>query len=303
MPLQVPRSWMRNGWTIWHLIGAVAMAAVGFMLTFTAWKDIIHIAIKDPEASHIFLVPVISVWLFWVRRERLRFCYPTGTFIGPIFIAVGWLLSSVGYYNAVQAFWHFGAVMVVAGAVFTVIGKDILIRFFPAFLVLIFLVPVPGSVRQSVAIPLQGILAQITKVIFDIFGIEIERAGNLLTINGVEVAIAEACNGMRMIFALVMVSYAFAFGTPLRWFVRLLILVASPISALLCNIIRMVPTVWLYGFSGTDILGYDAGAIADQFHDYAGWGMLIIAFLFLMGIIKILQWALIPVTPYMLAYD
>ena len=37
---------------------------------------------------------------------------------------------------------------------------------------------------------------------------------------------AEACNGMRMVFALVLVSYAFAYSMPLRNTVRILVLIA-----------------------------------------------------------------------------
>jgi exosortase/archaeosortase family protein len=107
------------------------------------------------------------------------------------------------------------------------------------------------------------------------------------------VAIAEACNGLRMVFALFLVSAAFAFGTPLRTFVRVILILASPISALFCNVVRLVPTVWLYGSDPE---------FASTFHDVSGWLMLPLAFLVLMGIIRALRWALLPVYRYTLAY-
>ena len=75
---------------------------------------------------------------------------------------------------------------------------------------------------------------------------------------------------------------------------RVLILAASPLSAIVCNVIRMVPTIWFFGH---------IKSIAEPFHNIAGWIMLGIAFLLLMGIIRLLKWALIPVSPYMLAMD
>ena len=57
----------------------------------------------------------------------------------------------------------------------------------------------------------------------------------------------------------------------------------------------MVPTVWLFGHSSL--------RFAEAFHNIAGWVMLGIAFLLLMAIIRLLKWALIPVSPYMLAMD
>jgi exosortase len=162
-----------------------------------------------------------------------------------------------------------------------------------ALLVLAFLVPVPGTIRQSVAVPLQTATASVTQAIFEIAGMPIERSGNLLTINHVDVAVAEACNGMRMVFALVLVSYAFAFSLPLRQSVRIVVLAASPLAAILCNVIRLVPTIWLYG--------YGPSSVASQFHDLAGWLMLPVAFGLLLGIVRVLRWALLPVGRFNLA--
>ena len=301
--MMAARFWTRNGWSVYHAVGAAVLAAVGFALTHAAWADIFTTAWQDEEASHIFLVPIIAAWLFWVRRERLRHCVPTNEWIGPLLIAVGWAASLYGYYNAVQALWQGGSVLVVLGCVLSVLGLDVLRRFLPAFAVLAFLVPVPGSIRQEVALPLQQWLAQFTQDFFYVMGMDIERAGAALSINGVPVAIAEACNGLRMVFALVLVSYAFAFATPLRNYVRFLILLLSPLSALVFNIIRIIPTVMLYGWSNEQVFGVSGKLVAETFHDVAGWIMLVLAFLALMSIIRVLRWALIPVTPYTLASD
>jgi exosortase len=235
----------------------------------------------------------VAAYLVWVRRVRFRFCTPTGTMIGPVLAAAGWGISAYGFYHNVQAFWHAGAVLAVVGCLLSVVGKNVLFRFFPAFAVLIFLVPVPGMVRQEIALPLQSWTAQIGQSLLEILGIETARSGNLLSVNGIPVAIAEACNGLRMVFALILVSYAFSFGLPLRNSVRFLVLLASPLAAIGCNVIRIVPTVWLYG--------YQSKQVADAFHDYSGWVMLPIAFAILYGIIRLLKWAMIPVTRYTLA--
>jgi exosortase len=142
---------------------------------------------------------------------------------------------------------------------------------------------------------MQTATAQCTQTFFDIVGQPIQRNGNQLIIKGTVVNVAEACNGMRMVFTLILVSYAFAFGEPLRGYVRFLILAASPLSAIGCNVIRMIPTIWLFGNASKEV--------AEWFHNFAGWAMLGIAFLLLMGIIRLLKWALIPVSPYMLAMD
>ena len=87
-------------------------------------------------------------------------------------------------------------------------------KFWPAFLVLVFLVPVPGFLRQELALPMQTITAQATQSVAELFGMNVERWGNTLAVNGTQIAVAEACNGMRMVFTLILVSFTFAFITP-----------------------------------------------------------------------------------------
>ena len=280
-------------WTLWHLVAAIAMAVMAVAVTLPAWADIYRIAVKDEEHSHIFLVPVVAAWMVWVRRLRFRHCKPIGTGIGVVIAAIGWAISSWGYYHLNQSFWHGGSVLVLIGCVLAVLGKHVLFRFFPAVAVLVFLVPVPGMIRQSIAIPLQTWTAQISEVVLEMLNVPVERSVNLLTVNGREVNIVEACNGLRMVFALVLVSYAFSFGLPLRNWVRFLVLLVSPIAAIFCNVVRIIPTILLIGYYSTDLSG--------RFHDYSGWLMLPISFVILLGIIKLLRWAMIPVMRYTLA--
>lgn len=291
----IPAWLSRQGWTIWHPVVAVVLLAAGAWLTRDAWADILLIAVNDPEASHILLVPVVAAWIVWVRRGRLRRCPPYGNWIGPLVAAVGAAMYLVGFNGDIESFWHAGAVILAIGCLVTAFGKHILFRFAPAFIVLAFVVPVPGFVRQGISIPLQAWGAAATHAILETLGFASERSGNLVRIGGMDVAVAEACNGMRMVFGLFLVVYAFAFGMPLRNSVRVLILLASPLAALICNVIRLVPTVLAY-------TAMEKGS-ADQFHDISGWVMLPIAFVMLLGVIKALRWALVPVGRFNLAYQ
>lgn len=223
----------------------------------------------------------------------MRHCKPSGRLIGPFVVAIGWFFSSLGFYRGIQSFWHGGAVLVVVGCMLSVLGKGVIFRFFPAFLLLVFLVPAPGRLRLAIASPLQNWTASITQHLLEACGVvNTEVNGNALTINGHAVLVAEACNGLRMVFALIMVGFAFCFAMPLRNYIRAIILLLSPLAAIFCNVIRMIPTIWMYGYMPEQ---------AKQFHIYAGWAMLPLAFGMLYGLIRTLQWAMIPVNEYTLA--
>lgn len=280
-------------WTAWHALAAAVMAALGVAATFPAWADMYLISRNDEEYSHIFLVPLVALWMVFVRRLRFRYCRTTGNALGLVAVGLGWAISSYGFYHGRQSLWHGGAVLVVVGCVLTVLGKQLLFRFFPAVAVLVFLIPVPGMIRQQIAIPLQTWTAQISQVVLEVIGVPVERSVNQLTVNGVPVNIIEACNGLRMVWPLILMSYLFSFGLPLRNSVRFLVLAASPLAAIFCNVVRILPTIWLYS--------YHTRKVADLFHDYSGYLMLPIAFLILLVLIKLLRWAMVPVMRYSLA--
>lgn len=276
-------------------LALVALPVLGIIVTLDAWRDILHIALRDEESSQVFLVPLVAGWLVWVRRRRLAHARLHGSWAGCLILLAGAIFYCIGDRFLIQSFWHGGAVIVLIGCVITVLGKDLVSQFLPAIIAMMFVVPVPGRLRQRIAIPMETTTAAVTQHVYETLGLSIERSGNTLSLNGHEVDIVEACNGLRMVVALTMVSYAFAWGTPLRWYVRLIVLALSPVSAVICNVIRLVPTVYLYG--------YHPGEFAYRFHDLSGWVMLFISFFMLMGVIRVLRWALVPVNHYVLAYD
>ncbi len=285
----------RRSWRFVDGMLMAGLAALAVGASWTIWRDIFNYAVSDAEQSHVLLAPIIAVWLVWVRRERLRRTRPQWTLAGPALIAFGVASSLYGFANSHLALEHFGAVTMFIGAMLTIAGIQTARAFLPAIVALFFLIPVPGMIRQQVAIPLQNITAMITHAGLDLVGFPVSREGNILVINGRDVAVAEACNGMRMVSALVLVSYAFVFSTPMRQGVRLTILLASPIVALLCNVIRLVPVVLFYG--------YASDTTADFFHDISGWIVLIIALGILWLFLSLLRWIEIPVAPYAVAQE
>jgi exosortase len=276
-------------------LALLSLMTLSIIVTLDAWRDILHIAMRDEESSQVFLVPLVAAWLVWVRRRRVAHAHLHGTWAGCLIILAGAILYCVGDLLLIQSFWHGGAVIILIGCVVTIMGRDLLRQFLPAIVAILFVVPVPGRVRQRIAIPMETTTAAVTQHVYETLGLSIERSGNTLTLNGHEVDIVEACNGLRMVVALTLVSYAFAWGTPLRWYVRLIVLALSPVSAIICNVVRLVPTVYLYG--------YHPGEFAGRFHDLSGWVMLFVSFFMLMGVIRLLRWALVPVNHYVLAYD
>ena len=277
----IQRSEQQFPWTARQLVLAAMVVAAAVLAMGSSWGDWARISASEEEYSQDFLViPFIAIILF-VDRARFKGIKGETSWVGPLIVGCGWGMAWYGYNYAHQSLWHAGAVLVALGAGVTVLGHGVLLRFFAVFMMLAFMVPLSNRTRLQIAEPLQRAMAVIVASVLQFFGEPVGRQGNLLTVNGQQVAIAEACNGLRMVFTLILVCWLFAFVTPLKSWVRWMIILLSPLTALVCNVLRLIPTLVLYGHAKKET--------ADRFHDMAGWAMLPVAFFLLMLLIHTIE--------------
>ena len=248
---------------------------------------------RDQEQTYILLVPFVAAWLLWLRRSRFRYLRFRPSLVGPAAVILGSLMSWWGFKSGTQIAWHAGAGLVLVGIVLSMTGLEPLRQFASVFFALALVLPVPGVLRQAVALPLQTMATTVTHSVLELCGVTAMRLGNVLVINGQEIAVGEACNGLRMVFAFTLVVYAFAFSVPLKLHTRAMLLALSPVAALVCNVIRLVPTSLFYG--------YGTAVGAEWFHALTGWLMLPVALVILLRLLRLLKWLELPVTQFRLA--
>jgi exosortase len=285
-----------------RLLAAVLLCTLGIYVCWDAWDEIFSYAWGNEEYAHIFVVPFVAALLIYQRRLRFRHFRISGTLVGPLLAVAGLAVMLAGYDARRQAMFHSGAVLTAIGCVVSVLGKNAIFRFLPAVLVLAFLVPVPGGWRLNIALALQQWTTQIAHVLLATMGFANEVAGNTISLNGRPVQIAEACNGMRSVFTLLLLAFAFAFGLPLRNSVRVGLLVVSPLVALTCNVVRTIPTILMYAYAPGWFDDPAKGTwYAEQFHNGAGWAMYVVAILLWLSIVSLMRWAMLPIQRFTLA--
>lgn len=283
----------RRAWQTRDYAQLALLLCVGAWLNRQPLGDIFNIGLRDDEQTHIFLAPIVAGWLLWLRRSRLRYVMVQPSYLGLLVAAFGWLLSWWGFETGTQIAWHGGALVSLIGIVLSMTGMAPVHLFAPVFAVLVFVLPIPGEIRHRIAYPLQELATTVTHSMLEFIGVNAIKSGNVIIINGEQVAVGEACNGMRMVFALTLVVFAFAFGTPLKPATRAILLLASPLIAMICNVIRLVPTSLIFG--------YGSNEAAQRFHELAGWIMLPVALLMLAGLLRTIRWLEFPVTQLRLA--
>ena len=282
----------KEGWRAEHLWLAAIFVLGAITLTYPAWADMYRIAWMDDDCFHAALVLPAFAWLAWVRRGRMRLCRPVGHWLGVPLLLGGWYVGSAGFHHPWQPLWHLGALLMAIGALVLAVGWEIPREFTAAFGVLAFLIPPPTLARQTVAIPFEIKTAHATQWLCSVLGLSLQRDQAVLTAHGHQVVISQASNGMGMVFATVLVCYVFAFISPLRGYARFILLAFSLFVAAVGNIIRMVPTMWMYD--------HHPGRWADAFDNLTACAMLVLGFLALLGALRILRWMKMPVTHFRL---
>jgi exosortase len=112
-------------------------------------------------------------------------------------------------------------------------------------------------------------------------GYEVTQEGNIIHIGQASVAVAEACNGLRMVTAFFVISGLVVLLVRRAWWEKLVILASSLPIALLCNTTRLAITALVF----TVISGEQWEKI---FHDFGGYAMMPLALAAVVGELWIL---------------
>ena len=104
----------------------------------------------------------------------------------------------------------------VIGRVLAIMGLEFARQFAPVLIALLFIIPTPGIVRMALGEPMQALATNLTMGVLDGIGVNAVKQGLVIQVGNppIDVAIGEACNGMRMVFALGLVVFGFVFSAP-----------------------------------------------------------------------------------------
>jgi exosortase len=137
-------------------------------------------------------------------------------------------------------------------------------------LFLCLMLPWPNRVQAAVALPLQRWATSSAVFCLELIGYEVTQEGNIINIGNASVAVAEACNGLRMITAFFVIGAWVVLLVKRTWWEKLVVLISCLPIALLCNTIRLAITAIAF----TVISGDRWEQI---FHDFGGYAMMPLA--------------------------
>jgi exosortase len=218
----------------WVFAGFVFASGVVFWKT---WAALIAYSLQNESASHILLIPAITLFLLFSERRHI-FPQSGGPGIAPglamVLAAVGlfWFATrlSNGGNNRLSLEALALVFLWIGGFVSSYGVKALRAAIFP-LLFLLLMVPWPGAILDPVIRWLQEGSTDITYAIFKALGVPVFRQGFVLTVPGVAIEVATECSGIRSSMALLITCLLAAyFYLRTGWKMLLFVLLVLPLS-------------------------------------------------------------------------
>lgn len=255
-------------------------------LVWAYWTTLVEVSQRwssDEAYSHGWLVPLFALALLWLRREKAPDWPWQPTWWGGLILAAGIGLRLYGTYFGY--IWHdqISLVVCVAGVVLMFGGWPMWNWAWPAVLFLTFMIPLPYRLSVRMAGELQQLATFASAFLLQTLGVPALAEGkNRILLSESEMAIVEACSGLRMLVVFFALSTAVALMIRRPLWERMLVVASAIPIALAVNILRITATGVLHETVGAEI--------ADKlFHDFAGWLMMPVALGFLWVELKTLN--------------
>ncbi|MDT8301030.1 MAG: exosortase [Sedimentisphaerales bacterium] len=250
---------------------AGVMILIAFFWCYKAGlADLWNLWHRSDEYSSGLLVPFLAVYILWSRRMSIAQCQIRPAVWGILAFIVAQSVRVFGLFRLYSSAERLSIVLTIAALVLLLFGWQLLRKVFTVLLFLCLMLPWPNRIQTAITVPLQQWATSSAVFCLEMVGYDVIREGNVIDIGGVKVAVAEACNGLRMITAFFIISGLVVLLVKRAWWEKLVVLISSLPIALLCNTIRLAITAIFF-----TIL---KGEYWEQlFHDFGGYAMMPLA--------------------------
>ena len=223
-----------------HLILLAASWAALLAIFHRDVADLAGIYWNSTTYGHcLFVLPVVG-WLVWQRKDDLAKLTPMAWWPGLALVGAGGFGWLIGDAAAVGLFRHAGLVLMLQGAVVTLLGPQVARgMLFPLFY-LSFLVPFGDFLEK----PLQDLTVAMIMPLLHAFGVPATVDGVLIYTPSGVFEVAEACSGPKFVIAMVAYGALVANVCYVSWRRRAAFLAMAFVVPMITNGLRAWGTIY-----------------------------------------------------------
>ena len=242
-----------------------------FIPTFKWWYGM---WMKDESYySHGFLVPLISGFIVWLKRDILKRITIKPAVHGFTLLFAALIVTSVASWVDTASIRGLMFPAVIAGLCLAILGRKMTKELSFPISYLYFMCVLPGFALTMLSFRIQMLSTIGATMLLRILTFDAYREGAMIMMPNTEVLVGAPCSGFRLLISLFAFSTLFVYlkEGPL-WGKGLIVAMTLPLSLVL-NALR-IAMIAIVG----ELLGKDA---MHSFHNFSGYIILILAFVIL----------------------
>jgi exosortase D (VPLPA-CTERM-specific) len=245
----------------WGLL-AVACLLIGFI-----YYDGLELMVgwwEREEYSHGYMIPLVALFLAWQKQAEIVKTAKSGSLWSVVALALALCVFLMGELSGIYTVIQYAFLMALYAVILAFVGWRAMFVMWTALAYLIFMIPLPNFLYNTLSNELQLISSTIGVMVIRLFDISVYLEGNVIDLGSYKLQVVEACSGLRYLFPLM--SFGFLMACVYRgpaWQKVVLFLSTMPITILM-NSFRI-------GVIGVMVEHWGISAAEGFLHDFEGW--------------------------------
>lgn len=237
---------------------------------------------RDSYYSHGILVPFVTGYLIWQKRDELMKIAPQSSPWGFVLIVAGLMIHVLSSILRIYFSSGFSMLVVIVGIILHFFGKDILRKILFPIAFLFFMMPLPLVVIVNISFKMKIFAAKIAAYLLNEMGLRAIREGSIIKMPHTHVIVEDVCSGLRSLISLAALGSIFAYWLNGPITKRMFLFLMTIPIAIVTNVCRVV-----FLASVSEIWGsqYAEGFV----HDASGFMVFGLAFILLYAVGKLIE--------------
>lgn len=252
---------------------------VGVLFGFLFYEELDFIStmwFNKQEYSHGVMIPFISAFLIWQRKDILERMPFTGSVGGLALMLSGVMLFVLGHLSTLIILMNYAMIIVIAGLFLAFMGWQAFRIVIIPTLLLFFMIPLPGFLFETFSDKMQLLSSSLGTEMIRFFGISVFLEGNVIDLGTMKLQVAEACSGLRYLFPLATLGFIAAYFFKDKMWKRIVVVLSSIPITILMNSARIA----IIGI----LVDHGNRSLAEGFlHYFEGWVVFMICTAVLVG--------------------
>jgi exosortase len=230
------------------------------VLFYPVFRNMYATSWRSLDYDHAYFILPICIYIAWKERAKLAavLARAKGDKMGPLWGAL--LVMSVAMYVFGWK-WDYMFICAIsfipAGAAITglIYGTAVLKHLWFAFFYLLFMIPPPAAVLDSITLPMRYISSEVAYRMMGLAGYEVIKNGLVLKVGDFTAVVANACSGFRSFITLTALGilYIYLFAREEKLIYKIVLIGLIPVLAIVGNSLRVCVIVLLGHYYGAEV--------------------------------------------------